>query len=297
MVEYFFAKRFHHHTMVQFQRHLACSLTPMSFRSAIKDNAYRMITTLVGDQDNMVTLPILSGPARGLRIRADLVGRKDAYFWGKYDRYILQQVMPLVERGWTIWDCGAYIGFYTLLFARSVGPAGQVVAFDLDARNLNRTRQNAASNRLNNIQFVNAAIGAPSGKVEFILDDKTNSHLPGTYIGGPEMEAVWSETDKQKHRGHVECISFDQALNEKGLPRPDLIKIDIEGAEKDALNHAEYIFGQIRPLLLLELHNHECDSAAWKFSRRFQYELKSLNTSQILTNQEDVHGTLLCRPQ
>ena len=115
---------------------------------------------------------------------------------------ILDQVMPFVQRVSTIWDCGTYIGYYTLVFARSVGPAGRVVAIELDLRNLKRTQANAALNRLTNIQFVNAAIGAPVGEVDFIVDDGTNSHLPGTYAGGLEMEGIWNARDNQKPRGY-----------------------------------------------------------------------------------------------
>lgn len=269
----------------------------MNFRSVIKDNTYRLITALIGDQEKMVTLPILSGRGKGLKIRADLIERKDSYFLGKYDRYILDQVMPFVQRGSTVWDCGTYIGFYTLVFARSVGSVGRVVAIEPDLRNLKRTQENAALNQLTNIQFVNAAIGAPIGEVEFIVDDGTNSHIRGTYAGGPEMKEVWNARDIQKSRCRVECISLDQALMDKELPKPDLIKLDIEGAEKYALQHAECVFTKIRPLLLLELHNPECDRAAWDFSRRFRYELTSLETGEVFTKSEEVHGTLLCRPR
>jgi len=269
----------------------------MTLRSVVKDSSYRLITALVGDQEKMVTLPILSGPGKGLKIRADLIGRKDAYFWGKYDRYILDQVLPFVQKGSTVWDCGSYIGFYTLVFARSVGSVGRVVAIELDLRNLKWTQENAALNGLTNIQFLNAAIGAPIGEVDFIMDDRTNSHLPGTYVGGLEMEGIWNSSDGQKSRGRTECISLDQALLEKALPKPDIIKLDIEGAEKEALKHAEYIFEQVRPLLLLELHNPDCDRAAWDFSQRFHYELKCLDTGEVFTRREEVHGTLLCRPR
>jgi len=268
----------------------------MSLRTTIKEQVFRTATKLFGDQDKMITLPVLSGPAKGLRIRADLIVRKEAYFWGKYDRYILDQVLPSVQPRWTVWDCGTYIGFYTLVFARSVGPNGRVVAIEMDSRNLMRTQENVAINQFTNVQFVNAAIGAPVGFVEFIMDDRTNSHLPGTYVGRPEMKDVWGARDQAKARGRVECISLDQALLEKGLPQPDLIKFDIDGAEKIALQHGEHIFGQVRPLLLLELHNPECDRAAWDFSRRFKYELKCIETGEIFTKAEEVHGTLLCRP-
>jgi hypothetical protein len=107
------------------------------------------------------------------------------------------------------------------------------------------------------------------------------------------MELVWKAKDGEKSRGRIECISLDQAVLERGLPKPHLIKLDIEGAEKDALEHAAYIFGRVRPLLLLELHNPECDLAAWSFSRHFGYELYSLDDEKKATQ---VHGTLLCRP-
>ena len=244
----------------------------------------------------MVTLPILAGPARGLRIRADLVIRKDAYFWGKYDRSVLRQVLPLIKPHWTIWDCGTYLGYYSLVFARHVAPLGQVIAIEPDARNLARTRENVRINNLTNLQFVTAAIGPPSGEVDFILDDKTNSHLPGAYAGELEMRGVWSQRDASKPRGRVECISFDQALFEKNLPRPDLIKIDIEGSEKEALQHGTRLFTEVRPRLLLELHNPECDLAAWEFSRAFRYELKSLATGRIFESASEVCGTVLCSP-
>ena len=269
----------------------------MSLRVKIKDYTYWMVTELYGDHDGTVALPILFGPARGLKIRADLAKRKDAYFWGKYDRHVLNVIMPLVRPGWTIWDCGIYIGFYTLFFARRVGPAGRVLAIELDYRNLNRTQENAALNQLSNIEFVNAAIGAPSGEVEFIMDDGTNSHLVGTYVGGLEMRELWQARDKKKNCGRVECISLDQVLLEKGFSKPDLIKLDIEGAEKEALQHADYIFGEVRPLLLLELHNPQCDHAAWDFSQRFGYDLRCLDTGEIPAKLEDVHGTLLCQPR
>jgi len=269
----------------------------MEIRSILKEGAYRSITALIGDAENMVTLPILRGPAKGLRMRADIVRRKEAYFMGKYDGYILRQLMPVVKPGWTVWDCGAYIGFYTLFFSRQVGTTGRVVAIEPDYRNLKRTKENVELNRFSNVEFVNAAVGAAAGEVEFILNDRTNSHLPGNYVGELAMKAVWRANDESQARGRVECISLDQGLIEKQLPQPQLIKIDIEGAEKDALGHAAQMFQEVRPLLLIELHNPECDRAAWRFSRRFGYELRSLNyEGTIFTADEQVRGTILCTP-
>jgi FkbM family methyltransferase len=269
----------------------------MPVPQAIKSPVYRLITALAGDQDQMVTMPVLAGPAKGLRFRGDLLRRKEAYIYtGRHESHVLQTILPIIKPGWMIWDCGTYLGYYTSIFAKAVGPSGRVVAIEMDRRNLARTQENARLNGFANIDYVNAGLGAPVGMVEFVMDDTTNSHLPGTYVGGPEMRAVWEKRDAGKQRERVEVISLDQAVLEKKLPKPDLIKIDIDGSEKDALVNGEYMFEKVRPLILLELHNPECDRAAWDFSQRYRYELRSAETRQLVDSPSAVGGTLLCSP-
>ena len=269
----------------------------MPVPQTIKNTTYRLITALAGDQERMVTMPVFAGPARGLRFRGDLIRRKEAYIYlGRHETDILRTVLPIIKPGWVVWDCGTYIGYYTAIFARAVGPAGQVVAIEMDRRNLARTQENVQLNGFANVHYVNAGLGAPVGIVEFVLDDATNSHLPGTYVGGSEMKAVWQERDAGKQRERVEVVSLDQALLQRKLPAPDLIKIDIDGSEKDALLHGESMFERVRPLVLLELHNPECDRAAWDFSRRYRYELRSAETQELVESPSAVGGTLLCSP-
>ncbi len=55
-------------------------------RNAVKHASYNLLTATIGDEEGMVTLPVISGPAKGLSLRLDLVKRKEAYVWGKYDR-------------------------------------------------------------------------------------------------------------------------------------------------------------------------------------------------------------------
>jgi FkbM family methyltransferase len=253
------------------------------------------VTALLGDSDSRVTLPVLKGPARGLKFNLDLVGRMEsAYFKGSYDRDILQALATLIQPGWVIWDCGTYLGFYTVFFSRAVRDTGRVVAIEPDPRNLQRTRQNAALNERHNIAFVHAAVGTPSGQIEFILSDNSNSHVPGVYVGGDR--GTYSQIERQDGRILVDCVSLDQLLIDRGLPAPDLIKIDIEGAEEMALQHVDRLIGGARPLIVLELHNPDCDQAAWDFGQRSSYELLDLATGKKLQSRSEVHGTLLCRP-
>jgi hypothetical protein len=141
------------------------------------------------------------------------------------------------------------------------------------------------------------AIGAPLGEVEFLLSDGTNSHLPGGYVGERHLKKIWQERDARKTSIRIPCISLDQAHFVRHLPAPNLIKLDIEGAELHALKHGDRLFREVRPLLLLELHNPDCDAEAWEFSQRLGYVLQRADDRQVLQRAEDVRGTLLCLPQ
>lgn len=260
-------------------------------RTLLKDAAYKAATSILGDSDGLVRLPVIRGPARGLRFRLDLVHRKEAYFWGRYDRSLIERIAPIIQPGWVVWDCGTYIGFYTGIFGRLVGPSGTVVAIEPDPRNLRRTQENMKLNGLSNIRYENAAVGKPCGETEFLLNDNSNSHLPGYYVGGNRDKWLNMETQLKKIR--IPCFSLDQLYTDRSLPKPNLIKLDIEGAEKDGLSFAVRLVREARPLIVLELHNRECDEAAWYFAQNVGYRIVSLDSGLPLIRKEDVMGTLL----
>jgi precorrin-6B methylase 2 len=204
----------------------------------------------------MVIVRVLSGPNRGCRLRLNLSRFVEpTYLYGTYDKPILTAAKSLNLSGKVVWDCGTYLGFYTIFFARTVGPNGKVVAFEPDPENLGQTRFNCALNRLTNVEFREVAIGAK-----------------------------------------VRCVSLDEMLSEGRLPPPDLIKIDIEGAEITALDYMENMAGKIRPKIILETHNPECDRKAFEFARRFNYRLSSIESGKRLSRVEEMDGTLLCEP-
>jgi hypothetical protein len=49
--------------------------------------------------------------------------------------------------------------------------------------------------------------------------------------------------------------SLDSILEEGGLPDPDVVKIDVEGAEVAALNGMAMVFSRARPTLIIECHS------------------------------------------
>ena len=266
-----------------------------SITALLKRLIFYSVTKIFGDSNSRVTLPVLKGPARGLKFNLDLINRMEtAYCKGAYEIPVLQALAKIIQPGWVIWDCGTYLGYYTTFFSRMVRNSGRVVAIEPDARNLLRTRENAALNGCRNVTYIHAAVGAPDGKVEFILSDNTNSHLPGVYVGKNSLE--YSRIERNDGCVLVDSLSLDQLWSKQGLPVPHLIKMDIEGAELVALEHVGQLMKKAKPLIVLELHNPDCDRAAWEFGQKYSYELLDIATGNKLLSRSEVKDTLLCRP-
>ena len=66
--------------------------------------------------------------------------------------------------------------------------------------------------------------------------------------------------------------------------------------EETALAHCDRLIREKNLFILLELHNPECDAAAWEFSKRMGYSLSSVERGKPILSREEVHGTLLCTP-
>lgn len=277
-------------------RKLLCS-RPRHLRQLPRDTAYNAVTRIAGDRSGDVLLPVLRGRAQGLKFYLNLVERREGgYLFGKYDADILSILATIIRPGSTVWDCGTYLGYYTAFFVRLVGKEGQVVAIEPEPRNMFCTQRNMNVNRLANISYVPAAVGAPIGQTEFMLDLSTNSHLPGTCIAHDPGAA-----DSFQSRAElvtVRCISLDEARFNDNLPAPNFIKLDVEGAEIAALKHMDRLASTDRPFLLIESHNREADRAVWNFASHHAYRLFRLPGKYPLTTLEATMGawTILALP-
>jgi FkbM family methyltransferase len=185
----------------------------------LKAAALGIFTRFFGDRRGLVLFPVLSGPAQGLRFRFDLLTRMEVgQLLGTYEKKEMALAAEICQPGWTVWDCGIDMGYYTALFARLVGPHGRVIAIDADPRSLTRARDHVALNRFSNAQFIHSAIGAPLGQAEFILSDNTNSHLPDAYVGASRED--YGRVEQIAGRIRVRCLSLDQVYMDEKIRHP-----------------------------------------------------------------------------
>jgi FkbM family methyltransferase len=234
-------------------------------------------------------LPILRGPARGLRLSIDFgVGGEGSYILGRHESAVTQQLAGLIQPDWTVWDCGSHIGFFTVLFGRAVGPKGRVIAFEPDPNKLERVRRNVQLNQFSWVECVGVAIAGEDEVIRFRVQPAATSHVVGAYVGR-EPPALPDSADLIE----VPAITLDAAL--QAFPQPNLVKLDIEGSELIALQHATRLLAEVRPLLAIELHNPEADALVGRLATQHRYDIFAPDGQRIL-DRERVGGHVLLRP-
>ena len=195
----------------------------------------------------------------------------------------------LVHSGDVVIDAGANIGYMSLIAAREVGPTGRVIAIEPAQRAFSLLEFNVRRNFPDRIVPVRAACDETDGRVTMFVSEYSeeyNSLRPESVLG-------------RIHEEVVPARSLDSLSRELGI-RPDVVKIDVEGAEWRVLK------GLLRegapPPRTLVVEAYEGNSrafgyrpsamCAWLQERGYRLSL-SRETEQFEYSDERVDGPLL----
>ena len=140
-------------------------------------------------------------------------------------------------------DGGANVGLFTLVAADRVGAKGKVIAFEPGRVVRLRLIENVALNRLVQVEVIPAALSSKPGEAAFRVFDIVGAGL--NHLAPLDGESGGLET--------VALTTLDAALIPHDRARLALIKLDLEGAEHEALLGAAAILRERRPDLLLEV--------------------------------------------
>jgi FkbM family methyltransferase len=143
---------------------------------------------------------------------------------GTYDRGTARLLERVIVPGMVVVDVGAHVGFFSLLAARKVGPSGKVYAFEPDPSTYNLLFENIGLNGYHNVVAIRKAVWKRGGFKELFLnprDSRVNTLYPSDAVG-------------ERHVS-VETITLDDFFEREGWPPVHVIKMDIEGAEIDAM--------------------------------------------------------------
>jgi FkbM family methyltransferase len=143
-------------------------------------------------------------------------------------------------------DVGANVGIYSFWFA-SRRPQGRVLTLEPDPANVRCLMRTIRRWQLSGIDVRPVAASDHKGRAVFQFDDVagvTGQLKSGTTSFGERHYGVQPREDS------VEVDTLDEIV---GDGRPDIIKIDVEGAEASVLRGTLHVLRDARPCLLLEL--------------------------------------------
>ncbi len=167
------------------------------------------------------------------------------FILGTYEPGCTQVLRQCLKHGSCCVDVGANLGYFSIFMSLLVGEQGRVVAFEPMRDTVEMLRKNVCANRLGNVNVVAAAVSDRSGSVDLLNDPSQRLSKTASMIGYRLEGSAQSTT--------VPSVRLDEYF--AGATRlPDLIKIDVEGAELCVLNGARELLARARPTLVVEIH-------------------------------------------
>lgn len=164
-------------------------------------------------------------------------------------------LMSLDFTGQTVYDIGGDQGIYTLFFARSVGSQGKVITFEPNPASYEQIVTNVELNRFANVNVRHIGLGEREGQLIFVF--------PGSEPArGSADEAIKAQILQEKGSCSIEIRvnSLDSEMVTANLPKPDFVKIDVEGLEMSVLLGMRRILEKYKPKLLIEIHGADMKS-------------------------------------
>jgi FkbM family methyltransferase len=140
-------------------------------------------------------------------------------------------------------DVGAHVGYYTLLAAKLVGESGKVVAVEPNPPTIVRLEKDIALNPFKNIVVQKVACTDKETTLKFF-------QAPVENTGESSMN---KSNAKQGAEISVRGVPLDKIIQDLGIKRVDLVKIDVEGGEMSVLGGMTHIIATYHPKFAIEL--------------------------------------------
>lgn len=186
--------------------------------------------------------------------------------WDASEPSVQSVFHDLVRPTDVVFDVGAHIGSLSSVLARMVGPKGLVVSFEAALATAMQLNTNIVANGHRNVCIIHGAVFSEQGALIALSDNGAASRIADDGV----------ET--------VETVQLDDFCQANGLA-PSFIKMDIEGAEYDALRGAPWLLAQHKPHIVFE-HN-VGDDRALHLLRDFGYIFFDASTYRRVLTSED----------
>jgi FkbM family methyltransferase len=190
--------------------------------------------------------PSVTKLSYGLRMKIDPSEFLQAhlYLFGSYELPTIRHIRSFLTPGAVCIDVGAQMGYLSLAMATSAGRTTLVHAFEPEDINAARFRENMALNNIENVQLHREAVSNIEGTLHLFLSKTANA---GTH------STLYNERTVTEESIQIPATTLDAFARATNLPRLDLIKVDVEGAEFEVIQGADSVLRTYRPRVILEL--------------------------------------------
>jgi FkbM family methyltransferase len=160
----------------------------------------------------------------------------------------------LLRSGATALDIGANVGFHSAYMARLVGSSGSVFAFEPSPANLKVLRYHIGINNLKQVRVLDKAVSdQDGGSIPFFLLNGGDHPSNSLAFHREEIPNLDKTLRRNARVLNVHSITVDRFCAENGVV-PNLIKVDVEGAELQVLQGSAEILCSARPYVILAVH-------------------------------------------
>lgn len=159
----------------------------------------------------------------------------------QHEAAALQLFAELAKDSRCVVDVGTHLGIYACV-AAAVSEESTVVGFEIDDRVARLAQANAELNGLSNVQFELSAVGSESSIARF----RSSNRISPALAVDPGGDTT------------IRSVSLDDFFHGRDQS-PDLIKIDVEGAELGVLEGMRKVIDSSLPTMLIEMHAHAWD--------------------------------------
>jgi FkbM family methyltransferase len=206
----------------------------------------RFVRWLSGRVLPRLAYPVICGPLRGTRFilgAAAGEGGGASVYVNRVEPQKTRALLEILRPGQIVFDIGANVGYYTLLASKQVGPSGRVFAFEPFVRNISYLQRHVALNGADNVTVIPVACAERSFLAPFVAGaDCATGHL---------KSSVQPDDGRSEF---VATIAVDEVVRKSGVI-PDVLKVDVEGAEEQVLRGAAKTLAMAHPIVLLGVHS------------------------------------------
>jgi len=222
---------------------------------------------------------------------SDTVGHSN-YF--NIDEPAQQLLYKMVQPGMVIIDIGANIGATALNFAKKVSD-GKVFSFEPSPYNYQKASKNISLNSFSNITLINQGLG----------NEKTTAFLYNVNPNNRGMQRLLNVEGENTayEKTAVEIDTLDCSMQKFSIPKPSLIKIDVEGFEYKVIQGGKETISKYRPALFIELDDNNLREQGntanelVQLIQQLQYKIINAATGNPVnenTDFTDCHFDILC---